>query len=85
MLILSAQSVASDWVETEVEAALERERKEKRNVLFPIAIDEEGFRSDEPWAADIRRKRHIGDFRKWKSHDDYTTAFERLVRDLKKG
>jgi len=29
-------------------------------------------------------KRHIGDFRKWKSHDDYTAAFDRLVRDLKK-
>lgn len=85
VVILSVQSVASDWVETEVEAALERERKEKRSVLFPIAIDEDGFSSDEPWAADIRRKRHIGDFRKWKSHDDYTAAFERLVRDLKKG
>jgi hypothetical protein len=43
-----------------------------------------GFTSQQPWAADIRRKRHIGDFRKWKSHDDYTAAFDRLVRDLKK-
>jgi uncharacterized protein YjbI with pentapeptide repeats len=85
VLILSENSIASDWVETEVEAALERERRDKRGVLFPIAIDETGFSSDEPWAADIRRKRHIGDFRKWKSHDDYTAAFERLVRDLKKG
>lgn len=85
VLVLSANSVASDWVEMEVEAALERERRDKRSVLFPIAIDEAGFTSGEPWAADIRRKRHIGDFRKWKSHDDYAAAFERLVRDLKKG
>ncbi|HEX3071006.1 MAG TPA: hypothetical protein VHX14_20725, partial [Thermoanaerobaculia bacterium] len=74
----------SDWVETEVESALERERKEGKDVLFPIAIDDEGFTSQLPWAADIRRKRHIGDFRKWKSHDDYTRAFEKLVKDLKK-
>ncbi|HEV7573434.1 MAG TPA: TIR domain-containing protein [Thermoanaerobaculia bacterium] len=84
VLILSANSVISDWVETEVESALEREQKEGKDVLFPIAIDEEGFTSNQPWAADIRRKRHIGDFRKWKSHDDYTAAFDRLVRDLKK-
>lgn len=84
VLILSANSVNSDWVETEVESALERERKEGKDVLFPIAIDDEGFTSQQSWAADIRRKRHIGDFRKWKSHDDYTNAFDRLVRDLKK-
>jgi Uncharacterized low-complexity proteins len=84
VLILSANSVASDWVETEVESALERERKEGKDVLFPIAIDDAGFTSEQSWAADIRRKRQIGDFRKWKSHDDYTNAFDRLVRDLKK-
>lgn len=84
VIILSANSATSDWVETEVESALERERKEGKDVLFPIAIDDEGFTSQQSWAADIRRKRHIGDFRKWKSHDDYTNAFDRLVRDLKK-
>jgi len=84
VLILSANSIASDWVQTEVERALERERKEGKDVLFPIAIDDAGFNSDEPWPADIRLKRHIGDFRKWKSHDDYAIAFDKLVRDLKK-
>jgi hypothetical protein len=84
VIILSANSVNSDWVEREVKSAIEREQKEGKDVLFPIAIDEEGFTSKQPWAADIRRKRHIGDFRQWKSHDDYTAAFDRLVRDLKK-
>lgn len=36
LLVLSMYSVANDWVEQEVETALERERKEKRTVLFPI-------------------------------------------------
>ncbi|HKO57963.1 MAG TPA: toll/interleukin-1 receptor domain-containing protein [Thermoanaerobaculia bacterium] len=84
ILVLSANSVASNWVETEVETALEREEKEKRDVLFPIAIDDEGFDSQQPWARDIRRKRHIGDFRRWKSHDEFEKAFDRLVRDLSK-
>jgi hypothetical protein len=34
------------------------------------------------WAADLRRTRHIGDFTRWKDHDSYQKAFERLLRDL---
>ena len=34
------------------------------------------------WPADIRRSRNIGDFKKWKIHDAYQKAFERLLRDL---
>jgi hypothetical protein len=40
MLVLSEQSINSDWVEGEVEAALERERREKRTVLFPFRLDD---------------------------------------------
>ena len=39
--------------------------------------------TNEAWAADIRRTRHIGDFSRWKDHDAYQSAFERLLRDLK--
>jgi len=39
--------------------------------------------TDLPWAANMRRMRHIGDFTKWKNHDDYQKAFNRLLRDLK--
>lgn len=35
------------------------------------------------WAADVRRRWHIGDFTRWKDHDAYQQAFERLLRDLK--
>jgi hypothetical protein len=34
-------------------------------------------------AASIRRTRYIGDFTRWKDHDAYQTAFERLLMDLK--
>lgn len=39
--------------------------------------------TDAAWAASIRRTRHIGDFTRWKDHDAYQKAFERLLRDLK--
>jgi hypothetical protein len=39
--------------------------------------------TDEAWAADIRRRRHIGNFSDWKNHDSYQKGFARLLRDLK--
>jgi hypothetical protein len=39
--------------------------------------------TDQAWAADIRRTRHIGDFTQWKDHDVYQRAFDRLMGDLK--
>jgi hypothetical protein len=83
LLILSQHSVRSPWVQDEVEAALERERRENRTVLFPIRIDDAVMDTSSAWAASIRRTRHIGDFTQWKKHDPYQKAFERLLRDLK--
>jgi hypothetical protein len=83
LLVLTKSSVKSTWVEKEVESAFEKERKQNRAVLFPIRLDDAVMDTNEAWAADIRRLRHIGDFRLWKEHDSYRQAFERLMRDLK--
>jgi hypothetical protein len=32
-----------------------------------------------------KRTRHIGDFTRWKEHDAYTKALDRLLRDLRVG
>ena len=82
LVVLSEHSVQSDWVEREVMAALEKE-KQGKTVLFPIALEDAVKDCTAPWAADLRRQRHIGDFRKWKNHDEYQKAFNRLLRDLK--
>jgi hypothetical protein len=83
LLILSEHSVQSRWVQKEVETAFEKEGKENRIVLFPLRIDEAVMHSAVGWAADIRRQRHIGDFRQWKDYDAYQVAFQRLLRGLK--
>ena len=83
LLVLSKNSVASDWVEKEVETAMEKERQQKRVVLFPIRLDDAVMKIETGWPADIRRSRNIGDFKKWKAHGAYQKAFERLLRDLK--
>jgi hypothetical protein len=75
--------VQSDWVREEVESCLERESREKRTVLFPVRLADAVMDTEEAWAASIRRQRHVGDFRRWKDHDAYQAALERLMRDLK--
>lgn len=83
LLLLSENSIASSWVEKEVESAFDRENREKRLVLFPVRLDNSVMESELGWPADIRRTRHIGDFTDWKDHDSYQKAFDRLLRDLK--
>jgi uncharacterized protein YjbI with pentapeptide repeats len=83
ILILSEHAVQSSWVEREVVAAREKEDRQQREVLFPLRLDDAVIETDQEWAADVRRRRHIGDFTQWKDHDAYQKAFDRLRRDLK--
>ncbi len=85
LVVLSQHSVESEWVEREVIAALEKERQQQKLVLLPITLDDAFKHTFAPWAADLRRQRHIGDFTLWKTQDDYQKAFIRLLRDLKVG
>ena len=62
---------------------MSRNGKEVRRYLFPIRLDSAVMDTDKAWAAKLRRSRHIGDFTRWKDHDAYQKAFDRLMRDLK--
>jgi hypothetical protein len=50
------------------------------NLLF---TNLSGVRLTDTDLSDVRRSRHVGDFRDWKNDDSYRKAFERLMRDLK--
>lgn len=84
LIVLSKNSINSPWVEKEVEAAFEKESREKRIVLFPIRLDNKVMETNQAWAADIRRTRHIGDFTGWKNHKtQYAAEFNKLLQALK--
>ena len=57
LVILSSASIASPWVEDEVEAALEEERTspERRTVLVPIKIDNAVEETNRAWVRTIKR------------------------------
>jgi uncharacterized protein YjbI with pentapeptide repeats len=82
LLILSENSIKSDWVKDEVQKAFAEERDRKQPVLFPIRLDEAVMKTEEAWARKLRDQRHIGDFRQWKDHDAYQASFQRMLRDL---
>jgi uncharacterized protein YjbI with pentapeptide repeats len=90
LLILSPASMASEWVRTEIAIARKREVEQKREVLFPIGLCPfETIRKWEYFDSDIGkdsareiREFHIPDFSKWKDHDSYRLAFDRLLDDL---
>jgi hypothetical protein len=83
LLLLSEHALASPWVEDEVEAAMEKEDQQQREVLFPVRLDESVMKTTQAWAAKLRRTRHIGDFTHWADPQAYQQTFERLLRDLK--
>lgn len=83
VVVCSQNSLQSPAVLREIERALQREDKEKNQVLFPIRIDDyifDGWENERK--ADVVRK-VVGDFTRWKNHDAYRKAFDRLLRDLK--
>jgi hypothetical protein len=93
LLILSTDSMKSEWVKTEIKKAAKRQKQEKKDVLFPVSLapfDElrewECFDGDlgKDLGAEIREYL-IPDFSRWKEHDPYQKAFAKLLRDLRSG
>ena len=91
LLILSEDSMASNWVKTEIANARQKEANEGKRVLFPIRlVDFEAIKGWKLFHADTGidsareiREYFIPDFSNWKDHGSYKKAFERLLRDLK--
>jgi uncharacterized protein YjbI with pentapeptide repeats len=91
LLVLSEQSIQSEWVMTEIRNARRVERKEQRRKLFPIRlIDMEQIRGWSCFDADSGkdlavevREYFIPDFSNWKDHDAFEATFARLLRDLR--
>jgi hypothetical protein len=82
ILVLSNQSVRSNWVEQEVETAFDEENRRGRLILLPLRIDDTPMETDKAWVAAIRRTRNIGDFRDWTDTMQFKHSFSRLLRDL---
>lgn len=91
LIILSAESIASDWVQTEIRRARKQEKKSGERKLFPIRLCSmetlkvwECFDADtgRDIAAEIREY-FIPDFSEWTKLGKFEKEFEKLRRDLR--
>jgi hypothetical protein len=83
LLILSKNSVKSDWVQHEARSARELELKLDRDVLCPVALDDAW--KDCAWPARLREQimeYNILDFSQWKDERKFGRMFKRLIDGL---
>ena len=92
LLVLSDNSMNSEWVKTEIANARQREMIENRRILFPIRLGD--FERIKNWkcfdvdtgkdSAREIREYFIPDFSTWKTdHDTYQKTIDKLLQDLK--
>jgi hypothetical protein len=91
LLVLSENSIASNWVIREIKRTRKAEEREGRKKLFPISLTNyEVLRGWEcldhdsgiDLAEEVRRF-HIPNFSNWKDHHDFEREFIRLYESLK--
>lgn len=91
LLVLSENSMKSEWVISEIRRARKVEYVENRRKLFPIRLVP--FKTIQNWecfdadsgkdlAVELREY-YIPDFSHWKDHDSFEREFAKLLSDLK--
>jgi hypothetical protein len=91
LIVLSEESMQSEWVISEIRKARDIEINEGRRKLFPIMLVD--YRTVKKWKCfdadtgkDLAREVReyfIPDFSNWKDHDAFEKGFSRLLRDLR--
>jgi len=84
ILVLSANTIASAWVEKEFETTFGEEHRRNQTILLPIRIDASPLKASKSWIADIKRTRNIGDFSGWRDNLSYQQALAQLLNALVK-
>ena len=83
LLILSENSVNSDWVEFEVRRARETEKTANRHILCPIALDDSW--KDCKWPRRIKDQileYKVLDFSNWKDEAFFEQQYAKLLKGL---
>ncbi len=91
IIVLSDNSMKSEWVKTEIAKARKKEKETGKRILFPISIvDFKVIKKWECFDADIGkdsakeiREYYIPNFKNWKDHNEYMKELVRLIESLK--
>ncbi len=83
LLVMSENSLESDWIEEEINAAFEKEEQTGKMVLLPIILDDSVKYSDKPLIARVRRSRQVYDFSLWQDEETFKEVLGSLAGELK--
>lgn len=79
ILVLSKDSIQSEWVEDEITKAFAEERQRKKDILLPLRLDDAVMTSSEPWASKVKNSRNIADFQHWRNSEQYRNLLHQLL------
>ena len=83
LLVLSENSVKSDWVEQEARTAREMEKEMGRDMLCPVALDNAWKNCKRPERLREQiMEYHILDFSKWEDGEEFGKVFKKLIDGL---
>ena len=86
LVCCSLASLTSGWVDQELTAALEIERRERKKIIIPLDLDGYLFDGWEGGKAPLVRERVAADFKGWQlDNAKYEEQFERVVKALRTG
>ena len=83
LVILSENSINSDWVQHEVRTARELEKETGRDVLCPVALDDSW--KDSHWPKRVMEQvteYNILDFSEWEDNAEFGKLFKKLIDGL---
>ena len=91
LLVLSEESMQSNWVARELRWASKKERQEGKRILFPIRLVPfericEWQLNDSVSGNDLAeevRQYFVPDFTNWKDQDAFESSYKNLFRDLR--
>jgi uncharacterized protein YjbI with pentapeptide repeats len=83
IIVVSEESIETEWLKREIHVARRREHYEFRRILFPIrTIPEEVLGSDDGIGEILRSEYRVHDFSRWK-YELSESAFRNLLDDLR--
>ncbi len=86
LVCCSLASLTSGWVDQELAAAFEIERRERKKIIIPLDLDGFLFDGWEGGKASLVRERVAADFTGWQTDNTkFEEQFERVVKTLRTG
>ena len=84
LLIVSKNSLSSDWIEEEVKATMTAEQAEEDEILLPIAIDDSGADFESDWFGELKKNHNIINFSSWNQKGEFVRKLGELLELVNK-